>query len=88
MCMSTRSTSSLALAPLPKPQATFRSEREQHLLECACAQALAKGFNECLATPENLEKWAAELRFAVGEEVECQVGGWRRGKVRGQMQET
>eukprot|EP00966_Prymnesium_polylepis_P121684 2812285-Prymnesium_polylepis.2 len=38
-------------------------------------EALAYNFNASLATPENLALLAAELRFAVGEEVECSVNG-------------
>jgi G3E family GTPase len=49
--------------------------------------ALARGFDGCLATPENLRAKAAALRFAVGDVVECKVDGarWRRGTVVNQL---
>ena len=37
--------------------------------------ALRKGFEACLATPENLAKKEAGLRFKVGQRVECNMGG-------------
>ena len=43
--------------------------------------ALAAGFKECLATDENKAKRAKKLRFAVGQRVECGVGGWEPGEV-------
>ena len=49
--------------------------------------ALARGFDSCLATPENLRAKAAALRFAVGDIVEYKVDGarWRRGTVVNQL---
>ena len=49
--------------------------------------ALARGFDACRATPENLRAKAAALRFAVGDVVECKVDGarWRRGTVVNQL---
>jgi G3E family GTPase len=51
------------------------------------AKALAARFNACLATPENLKKKADDLRFGVGDAVECCVGRglWVRGKIIGQL---
>jgi hypothetical protein len=43
--------------------------------------ALAAGFKECLATDENKAKRAKKLRFAVGQQVECNVGSWEPGEV-------
>ena len=37
--------------------------------------ALRAKFNQCLATPENLEKKLKALRFKVGDRVECHMGG-------------
>ena len=35
-----------------------------------------------MATPENIEKRIKQLRFALGDAVECNVGdGWAKGKV-------
>jgi len=45
------------------------------------ATALAEGFNNCLATPENTKKKAEALRFAIGDEVDCMTGQWRPGTV-------
>ena len=46
------------------------------------AKALAARFNACLATPENLEIKKRALRFAVGDRVECSMGGgWQPGTV-------
>jgi hypothetical protein len=42
------------------------------------AAALRAGFNACLATPENLEKKLAGLRFKVGDRVECNMSGGSR----------
>ena len=44
-------------------------------------KALVDAFNACLATPENMKKKAAALRFAIGDEVECMLGAWHRGTV-------
>jgi len=35
--------------------------------------ALSRAFNECLATPENLERRQKALRFAVSDKVECKT---------------
>jgi len=43
--------------------------------------ALVRGFNACLATPENLRRKAAALRFAVGDKVECRMDQWIPGVV-------
>jgi len=45
--------------------------------------ALNSGFNACLATPENIANQIRQLRFSVGEDVECTKGEgkWSRGKV-------
>ena len=47
------------------------------------AVELAKGFDACLATPENMKKKVDALRFAVGDEVLCKTDltEWTRGKV-------
>jgi len=44
-------------------------------------EAYAKAFDECLATPDNLNKWAATLRFRIGDAVECQLGEWCSGTI-------
>jgi len=44
------------------------------------AAALRAGFSACLATPENLEKKMKELRFKVGDRVECNMSGGMREK--------
>lgn len=46
--------------------------------------ALVDAFNACLVTPENIQRKQEKLRFAVGDEVECKMGGaegWRPGTV-------
>merc|ERR1719263_1345740 len=42
------------------------------------AAGLRAGFAACLATPENLERKLKGLRFAVGDRVECNMGGGMR----------
>ena len=51
------------------------------------AAKLRAGFAECLATPENLAKQKAALRFKVGDRVECNMSGgeWAPGTVSGLM---
>ena len=47
-------------------------------------EALRASFNACLATPENLARREASLRFKVGTRVECNMGddyGWAAGTV-------
>ncbi len=49
---------------------------------------LAAAFNRCLATPENLAKKAASLRFAVGDAIECIVDdpdNWMTGTIVSQL---
>jgi G3E family GTPase len=45
--------------------------------------ALRASFNDCLATPENLQKRVKQLRFSPGDAVECQMGDndWAAGVV-------
>jgi len=45
--------------------------------------ALKAGFAACMATPENLAKKEAALRFKVGDRVECNMSGgsWAAGTV-------
>ena len=52
------------------------------------AAALRAGFASCLATPENLEKKRAALRFDVGQRVLCNMGGddgWVKATITMQM---
>jgi len=46
--------------------------------------ALRASFEDCLATPENLDKKLKQLRFKVGDRVECNMSGgmWRAGTVK------
>mmetsp|Transcript_12482 Transcript_12482/g.31689 ORF Transcript_12482/g.31689 Transcript_12482/m.31689 type:complete len:430 (-) Transcript_12482:289-1578(-) len=47
---------------------------------------LREGFQACVLTPELIAKRKRELRFAVGDEVECYTGeGWLPGKVTKQL---
>jgi G3E family GTPase len=49
-------------------------------------EALTAGFSACLATPALTEQKRAALRFAIGDQVECNTGGrWRKGEVVCQM---
>ena len=47
------------------------------------AASLRAAFAECLATPENLEKKKATLRFKIGDRVECHMGEgtWKGGVI-------
>ena len=45
-------------------------------------EELKAGFMECMVTPESKAKKLKNLRFAVGDVVECNTEkGWDRGKV-------
>eukprot|EP00619_Florenciella_sp_RCC1007_P014144 CAMPEP_0205910272 /NCGR_PEP_ID=MMETSP1325-20131115/4342_1 /ASSEMBLY_ACC=CAM_ASM_000708 /TAXON_ID=236786 /ORGANISM="Florenciella sp., Strain RCC1007" /LENGTH=430 /DNA_ID=CAMNT_0053276615 /DNA_START=73 /DNA_END=1365 /DNA_ORIENTATION=+ len=46
-------------------------------------EALRNGFLECMATPENLQKRIKQLRFQLGDLVECNTGGpvWSKGSI-------
>jgi G3E family GTPase len=52
-------------------------------------EALKAGFASCLARPEILDERRKELRFAIGDEVECDVGPnsvvWAKGVVVAQL---
>ena len=44
--------------------------------------SLRQGFDECLVTPENMEKRRKALRFKVGDRVEWEdISGWVKGTV-------
>lgn len=49
------------------------------------AKEMGQAFNACLATPANLDKKKAALRFDVGDRVECNCGGWAPGTVVAQL---
>jgi G3E family GTPase len=45
------------------------------------AKSLQASFAECVATEEVLDKKRKQLRFAVGDKVECNTGAWSAGEI-------